>query len=125
MALPKGIDIVVLGDQVTFGDYIERTAVIGIIHKSLKDHGFQDVGLVYGKDDLRPPSDFSFSVFDAAVRYMPSILKTPITIATHKPNRDSAVKTIDSNDVIIDRMHKKADKESKFYLRSRSKNFPL
>lgn len=124
MTLPKGIDIVIMGDEASFSDYLERSMVTTLVHKALKDNGFTDVGIVYANTERRIPEGIE-TVFDVAAKYFPKLLEMPITIATQKSGRLHKEIDLVEEDLIIDRMHRQANADIREYMRSHSKPFPL
>lgn len=125
MALPKGIDIAVLGAKNSFVDYLERSMVISAIQKGLRNAGFEDVGVVYSNTDYRIEVNAIETVFDVAARYLPSMREVPVTIAVQKSGRFHREIDLEADDLVIGRMHREAVKNTSWHLRSHAKPFPL
>lgn len=125
MALPKGIDVAILSDQSSFSDYLEQAMVISLVQKALNDNGFQNVGIVYANNQQRIPIDAIPTIFDVAAKYFPKLLAIPITISTQKSGRLHREIDLVDEDLIIERMHRQADMNARWHLRSHSKSFPL
>lgn len=125
MIYPPGVDISVLSNGNRLADDIERSMVIHIIKEALSDAGFIEVELIRHSNDLYIPYEVVPTLFDLAVRYMPEMLNTPITIF-NKPETKTYIDVRNTDDdLVIERMHKSADQQARWHLRSHGKNFPL
>lgn len=125
--MPSVTDIAVLSDENSFMDYLQRAAVVSIIEKALTDAGFNDVGAVYQNDEPRIPTEAILTVFDVATWFYPHLLDRPITIS--QQGRVRSIRDVGLNeaeaDLIVEHLHRAADKAAKLAMRSKTPNFPL
>jgi hypothetical protein len=125
MSLPKGIDIIILGDENSFSSYLQQATIMTLAQRALINAGFKDVGIVYARTAQIIPTEAMTTIFDVAASFFPKILDVPITIVEQQTSPVNKEIDLVEEDLIIDRMHQQADKNARWHLRSHSKPFPL